>query len=138
MSALKSLTFIFLGHILGHAHAVCLNGHPTVENEFQRSDDVVVARVLDSVAIRDPEEPDMVGRYRYNLHIQRSFKGRPAGRDIVIFSENTSSRFPMDVGEEYLLFIRQWSEGDAVDACGNSSLLSKGGPALSLIPGGTN
>jgi hypothetical protein len=65
---------------------------------------------------------------QYTLRVEQLFKGR-ARKTVVLFSENTSGRFPMDVGEKYLVFVYRSEYKHraifAVDNCGNSGRLSE-------------
>jgi hypothetical protein len=39
---------------------------------------------------------------------------------IVVRNENTSSRYPMSVGEEHILFVSRTDHEMRIDSCGNS------------------
>ena len=63
----------------------------------------------------------------YSVELARSFKGKlPAA--LRIFSENTTARTPLEVGGDYLVFLKREAKGDAyvragdltIDNCGNS------------------
>jgi hypothetical protein len=102
------------------AHAVCLNGKPSVEHEFRESSIVAlgVARAARDVSV--PDDAEGIDYTIYTVRLTRSFKGMPAGRTIHLFSENSSGRFPLDPGVPYLLFIGNSKDGLYVSNCGSS------------------
>jgi hypothetical protein len=93
----------------------------SVRSEFGKSLAVVTGTVAG-----ERVTPEHKGRYEgmtYTLNLQDLFRGRvsPAFER---FSENSSGRFPMIKGMEYLLFIYDYGDVLAVDNCGNSGLLT--------------
>ena len=126
------LTLALLLHIVGFRGAVCLNGNPTVSEEFKQREGVVAATVLS-----EPYQPP-VGRYfteegtTYTARIDEVFKGRIA-KTLQIFSENSSGRFPMDVGTKYLLFLYRVEGRTLVDNCGNSEPFSPESKVLRAV-----
>jgi len=103
--------------------AVCLNGHPSVAEESKAAKAVVAATVI-AERLVPSAEADFYDGTLYRIRVDRTFRGS-LGDAAEIFSENSSGRFPMTVGAEYLLFIRSGSAGMRVDYCGNSGLLPK-------------
>ena len=60
----------------------------------------------------------------YVVHVDRVIKGRSVSTDVMrIFSENSPSKFPMQTGKQYLLFVHKNYNTYEVDNCGNSGLL---------------
>jgi hypothetical protein len=113
------------------ALAVCLNGHPSVEQEYRQSSIVFVGRVTAARAI--PETKSSYEGTRYSIRVGEIFRGRPR-RTITVFSENSSGRFPMEIGVEYLLFLSLRAGGPPmVDSCGNSGSVSEAAPALDTV-----
>jgi len=106
------------------AHAVCLNGHPSIVDEYKGSTAVVLATVIGQRDAPEASDGFYLGGIFYRLRIERSFNGNP-GNIPEVFSENSSSRFPMMVGSKYLLFITYQHDRLLVDYCGNSGLASK-------------
>jgi hypothetical protein len=106
------------------APAVCLDGrHPTPQEEFRSSGVVVIGRVLDHSDLKeDSTDPDGLTATVYRIEVFRHFKGS-AAQTIQVRSENTSSRFPMEAGEDYLLFLNEEGRIYSVDSCGNSAPL---------------
>jgi hypothetical protein len=115
VGALCAAAFSF--HCAG-AHAVCLNGKPSVEREFRESSIVAlgVARAARDVSMAD--DPQGIDHTIYTVRLTRSFKGMPAGRTLRLFSEHSSARFPLDQGVPYLLFIGDSKDGLYVSNCG--------------------
>jgi hypothetical protein len=106
----------------GTALAFC-DEHPDLPAELKKSDPVITAVVESQRSVSSPDDPQGVEETIYTVRVLHVFKGRPDGL-LEISSENTSSRFPMEVGKEYLLFVRWSWEGEFyVDSCGNSGLL---------------
>lgn len=68
----------------------------------------------------------------YTVEIQEIFKGNPTN-PIVIFSENSSGRFPMSVGETYVLFVHYELGRYQIDNCGNSGLLSEKQDSIQVL-----
>lgn len=127
----------------------------SVESEYQRANYVVAVRVASETWLGEDGQPkaleppfqewrprpwgfDPYAGAFYDVVVTRSFKG-PAPHDLRLFSENSTARFWMDVGNEELLFITQ-QQFDApiglhwtVDTCGNSRLLGKASATVRKI-----
>jgi hypothetical protein len=96
--------------------------HPSVEKEFQDSLIVFVGTVVKARNFLG--ESGIDGTF-YSIEVTETLKGCPA-KSLELYSENSSGRFPMEVGDSYLVFAyqgvfegisrRQW----AIDNCGNS------------------
>jgi len=102
------------------AVAVCLLGDYSVEAEYSRSDAIITAVVVDHVNVPLGGE-DYVGT-NYTVEVLEIVKGE-LPKQLVVYSENSSGRFPMDTGVAYLLFIAKDLGQYTVDNCGNSGLL---------------
>jgi hypothetical protein len=105
--------------------AGCINGHPSVEQEFQNAEFVVLGR-LDAIRKNVPVRlPYKHGTYKSRVMIQtvtvrKQYKGSPK-RIIVYRDEYSSAQFPMNIGKEYILFYRKRNDGELfIDNCGNS------------------
>jgi hypothetical protein len=136
----------------GKANAYCLgldkllpNYDPeyySVSHEFKRTKYVIAASVLSQTWVgEDGKETDLnppflngspsprgfdpyLGAY-YDVQVMRVFKGRPEPR-LRLFSENSTGRFSLAVGAQYLLFVSDDTfdvigEQLSVDSCGNSA-----------------
>jgi len=100
-----------------------LGGHPSVDDEYQQSNLVIVGRVIK--AIKVPESDGLLEGTVYTIRIDKTYHGRKR-ETIKVFSENSSGRFPMNIGDDYVLFLSLPSAGRTmVDACGNSGLVRK-------------
>jgi hypothetical protein len=117
----------------GVALALCQDGrHPDVAAGFRVSRYVVTAVVESSRTESSPDDPEGVADTVYTVRVVRVFKGKP-GRVLTITDENTSSRFPMAIGKEYLLFVRTFPDGNFVDSCGKSGLLERSKEELAEV-----
>jgi hypothetical protein len=118
----------------GPAGAICLQPQPVrVCTEFFRSENVVVAKVLSKRRIPDTPDPNNVEGWFYKVEIAKSFRG-DAFPDGEIYTGNDETKFPMEVGHSYLLFVNRNQQGRAApDMCGNSAELSKAGDALAAL-----
>jgi hypothetical protein len=113
------------------AHAAgCINGHPTVEQEFRSAHYVVTGKAIAikrNVAIRLPYKN---GFYDSRVMIQtatvhKQYKGT-ARHTITYKDEYSSAQFPMSIGNRYILFFRKRPNGELyIDVCGNSQELTK-------------
>jgi hypothetical protein len=130
MESLRVLAFIGL-LLLGAgtlyplaASAACYSGHPTVGAERRESKFVISGRSLASRDAMSSDDPAIVGKTIYDVAVLKTYKGAP-GRTISITSVNTSSRFPIDVGKVYILFISEYGGDYFVDSCGNSGEIAE-------------
>ena len=127
----------------------------SVAHEFARAKYVVTGRVLKETWLGEDGKPKPLqppfqdGRLRpwgfdpysgalYNIRIIHVFKGKPSNR-LQLFSENSTARFWLDVGSEYLFFVTD-EEFDkpigsrlTIDTCGNSATMAKAGPTIQAI-----
>lgn len=99
--------------------AVCYSGHPTPTVELRETRMVIKGRAISSQVVMSEEDPDIVGKTIYQVKVVRTYKGHPPPT-LSIVEENTSSRFPMDEGVDYLLFVSEYGGERFVNACGNS------------------
>lgn len=104
--------------------AACYNGHPSAEMEKGTAKFVVIAKVKKSRIVMSKEDPSFVDSTIYDVSVIKSYKGKPA-KTLAITSENTSSRFPMDIGETYLLFVKKYDGEYYINACGKSGTTSE-------------
>lgn len=103
------------------AAALCLSGHPSPRSEFSSSKYVLLGKVVAEKNISSPDDPTGISGTIYYIEVTLVFKGS-VGTTVKIWSENTSSRFPMHIGSKYLLFLTETRTGEVfVDSCGNSS-----------------
>jgi hypothetical protein len=133
MQSWRSLTSAISALLLAGTtlYAVCLNGHPSVAEEYKGAKAVVAATVVAERLIPSAEADFYEGTL-YRIQVDKTFRGS-LGDSADIFSENSSGRFSMTAGAKYLLFIHTGVAGMQVDYCGNSGLLSKRGKELKQV-----
>lgn len=96
--------------------------YPSIQEEYKLSKFVFVGVVLQDKKISSFDDPEGYVATLYTIKVLKMFKGRRSLK-IVIRSENTSSRFQMDVKREYVIFAQNNNNGLFLDNCGNSGLL---------------
>ena len=107
----------------------CPRTRPTVRDEYRASDAVVLAKVIRQTAV--PASRDYLEGTAYLVRVDETLKGKPPAQ-IRLFSENSSGRFPMRVGTQYLLFVDNL-ERSVIDNCGNSGAVSNRRRAVSVV-----
>ncbi len=114
-----SLFFLFsLVLASGSAQAVCIDGNPTIAEEFASSKAVFTALVEKRIRVVDTEN-DFVEAHVFILKLKNLYKGSFPPM-VVSYSENSSGRFDMDTGETYLIFSNYGDNPITIDNCGNS------------------
>ena len=107
--------------------------HPGVEEEFNNTECVFVGTVVNTTNVL--ESGGFIAGNFYTIHVKDVLKGRLPNL-IQIYNENSSGRFPMEVGVSYLVFAsKQVFEGIegprlAINACGNSGTVEESGNIL--------
>ncbi len=102
--------------------AQCQGNRVTVSQELHDSGSTIVGTVEAAQPI--PESSFHLDGVDYVVHVDRMIKGKLVSKDVVtLFSENSPSKFPMQVGKQYLLFVHLNYNTYEVDNCGNSGLL---------------
>jgi hypothetical protein len=114
----------------GAAFAVCLTDHPSLEQEYQSSKTIFVGRVASEEFT--PESKNYLDGTTYSVHVEEVLRGSPA-KIVKLFSENSSGRFPMQVGAAYLIFVHKELDRLKVDNCGNSGKLPEKAEALAAL-----
>jgi hypothetical protein len=110
--------------------------HLGVEEEFANSKCVFVGKVINSRQIMD-KEGFIQGTF-YVVRIAELLRGSPL-KEVEIYDENSSGRFPMRVGKSYLLFAYEATfegvEGFrlAISNCGNSATLKQAKKELAMV-----
>jgi hypothetical protein len=109
------------------AGSACLNGYPTVSAEYR------LRRVFIGTVVSEQYEPatkywDQEG-VTYTVRVDEPLRGQ-LPKTIRLFSENSSGRFPMELGTKYLLFVYRDRDRVSVDNCGNSEVYSVSSPKL--------
>jgi hypothetical protein len=112
------------------AFAICVNGHPSLEQEYENSSVVFVGRVISKESTS--ESKNYLDGITYSVSVQEILRGASA-RTFRLFSENSSGRFPMRVSATYLVFAYEALGRLTVDNCGNSGELSEKAELLSVL-----
>ena len=128
------LLLLATGLATSNTLGVCLLDDYTVEREFERSSDVLLAKVVSERRVSDPEDPEGFAATVYTVKAKQWFRGN-VRRTLEVFSENSSGRFPMERGQTYLLFLSPDGAQLSADNCGNSGLVSEKQQALSVVRG---
>jgi hypothetical protein len=135
MRALKPIVLLVVA-FAASALAYC-DGHPTVEQEFNSSALVFVGKVISAEKVRIHSQ-SISGGTSYAVEVTQALKGR-ASKTVHLYSENSSARFPMRTGEQYLIFadydVFEGFHGRklAINSCGNSARLSKSDKTLETV-----
>jgi hypothetical protein len=118
---------------LAPANAVCL--HPETEKsgykvplktEVRTAEAIVIGRVLSEQLLQeDADDPDGVTASNVTIKVLKNLKGSLPSV-IVVRNENMSSRYPISVGEEHILFVSRTNHGMWIDSCGNSEAMPHG------------
>ena len=110
----------------GQAGAQCVNdAHPTLQNEKRATSAIVEGEPFHAQELKeDPKAPSVVTATIYDVHVVHTKRGRVAST-IQIRSDNTASRFPMQIGRSYILFLKRAGDIYTVDACGHSGKIAE-------------
>ena len=123
------MTAVLLTAFLLASRSVCLEGHPSVRTEFQKSFLVVIGTALAEQPTVDAD--GFIALTTYRVKVDEVLRGMLADT-LSVVSQNDSGRFPMDVGVQYLLFIFHGEKGLTVDNCGNSNAVRQAREAVRL------
>ena len=162
---ISALAFLMIWFLPSIADAYCLGHDRTLPNydpayysvtkEFARAKYVVRAKIIKETWIGDDGKPaalkppflnggskplgfdPYLGAY-YDVDVIETFKGNPP-KQLRLFSENTTARFYLDVGREYLLFVFDDIFDPPIrraltsDNCGNSTSIAEAQTALQTL-----
>jgi hypothetical protein len=145
----------------GKAGAYCLGNDKSLPNydpkyysvshEFRRSKYVVKARVLREIwvgydgkekPLQPPFQHGYAGAY-YDVKVLQVFKGNPKP-ELRLFSENSTGRFGLGIGFDYILFVSQENFDSPIgiklttDRCGNSAGINDAQPTVHALQGLSN
>lgn len=102
--------------------AQCQSNRITISQELHDAGTTMVGTVEAAQPV--PDSSFHLDGIDYVVHVDRVIKGRMITTDVVhIFSENSPTKFPMQTGKQYLLFVHRNYNDYEVDNCGNSGLL---------------
>ncbi|MDB5394662.1 MAG: hypothetical protein JWM91_2168 [Rhodospirillales bacterium] len=129
-----SIAISLVAFSAGPARAVCMQPQPVrVCTEFFHSENVIVAKILSVRKIPDTPDPNNVEGWFYRIAVDKSLRGGTLPTD-EIYTGNDETKFTMEVGKSYLLFINKNQQLRAApDSCGNSSELSKAKSSIMAI-----
>lgn len=114
------------------ASAACVNGHPTVPQEYNSSKVVFIGIVISTEKTSEAADGYFFNGDTYAVKPTRMYKGKVEGT-VELFSENSSGRFPMELKREYLVFAYADHGRLAINNCGNSNLLSRATKATTEV-----
>ena len=137
MHALKLISSSTLLLAAAVSAAAYCDSFLTVEQELKTSPLVFVGKVTRTrrVVVRSES---ITGGTLYSVDVAEALKGRPPHK-LELYSENSSGRFPMEVGVEYIIFadygVFEGIRGRqlAVINCGNSAPLPKGNKTVETV-----
>jgi hypothetical protein len=109
--------------------AVCPVPQIPANSEFFKRDLVFTGTVL---SVRELPDADAIGGWFYRVNVERVFRGTPS-RQVEVFTENSSGRFPLEKNHEYLLFADRNANRFEIDNCGNSALVSEATDSLERL-----
>ena len=116
---IKALPVLLLVVASPALHAACLLGDYSVASEFKRSEAVVTGVVMAARVVQDAQHSWPFLGIAYTVQVQHTYRGKPQN-NVVMFSENNSGRFPMELGSSYVLFLYKAGPHLEADYCGNS------------------
>ncbi|HTX75580.1 MAG TPA: hypothetical protein VMD29_05180 [Terracidiphilus sp.] len=114
------------------AYAACVNGYPTIREEYNSSALVFVGDVVAHRSTPSTGDGYFLDGDSYMVTPLAVLKGRP-GSKVNLFSENSSGRFPMLLERKYLLFVYEDHGRLMVDNCGNSDVMPHAKNALAQV-----
>jgi hypothetical protein len=106
--------------------AECTNPLP-VKQEYKDSEAVIIGTVMSSRLA--PQSWDTFDGTEYVVQIDQTVKGKRSG-EITIFSEHTGDEYELQVGKEYLLFLKSHYQRWVVNKCGNSGTIDQEGKVI--------
>ena len=106
------------------ASAQCAARRMTVGEELRASGETMVGTVEAAQSV--PDSSFHLDGVNYAVRVDRVLHGKMVeSSQVNIFSENSPDRFPMQVGQQYLLFVHLNYNRYEVDNCGNSGVLTQ-------------
>jgi hypothetical protein len=110
--------------------------YPNVKQEFAESKLVFIGKVISEEKVHESSDGYFDG-INYTILVVETLRGK-LGQVVMVFSENSSGRFPMETGETYLVFTSLTPDTFAgvpvytISYCGNSGKVQEKKNALSL------
>ncbi len=119
---MKSLMLLLL--FPACAIAACVDGSPTVQKEYTTSKVVLAGKVIRDHKMAPSDNGYFLDGDTYTVIPSHIYKGEMKAA-VDFFSENSSGRFTMIVGQQYLIFAYEDHGRLIVDNCGNSAVISR-------------
>jgi hypothetical protein len=136
----KTLAAIFISIISNSVYAYCDGGYPniSVAEELKKSEFVIIGSTSSRKILVDPiENPQGYEAEIFQVKVERVLSGKPkeyvTKEYLTIYNYNASSRFPMELGKKYLLFVSEGADGYWVNSCGNSNEIEQSQNTVELI-----
>jgi hypothetical protein len=114
------------------ANGVCPRPIPAPNAEFFKTSMVIAGKVISEKLDVNPYDSKLTEGWFYRIRVERTFRGTQA-RFVVVYTQNDNARFPLKVGERYLLFVYHVEGRREINGCGNSALLSEAGAVINAI-----
>jgi hypothetical protein len=114
------------------ARAACPHPTPAPNAEFFKAYSVIVGTAISEKTDLNPYDGSLIEGWFYSLRIEKTFRGSPQ-KFMRVYTENTNGRFPLKVGERYLLFVYREEGRLTINGCGNSAPLSEATAAITAI-----
>lgn len=120
--------------------AYCEGGYPniSVSDEIKKCEFIVIGTVVSRHIVVDPvEDPEGYEAEIFHVEVENILSGNP--KDYLIkpylslYNYNASSRFPMTVGEKYILFVYSGNDGFWINSCGNSDTYNEAKETINEI-----
>ncbi|RYY03775.1 MAG: hypothetical protein EOO53_07730 [Gammaproteobacteria bacterium] len=114
--------------------------HPniSVSQELKESTFVVAGEVVSRKILVDPLiDPTGYEAEIFQIKVHKIIAGKPKTyvkkEYLTIYNYNASSRFPMEKGNVYLLFVSEGADGYWINSCGNSAEIKNSQETLKQI-----
>jgi Carboxypeptidase regulatory-like domain len=114
------------------ANAVCPRPIPAPNAEFFKTSMVIAGKVISEKPDVNPYDNKLSEGWFYRIRVERTFRGAQT-RFVAVYTENDNARFPLKVGERYVLFVYHIDRRREINGCGNSALLSEAGAVINAI-----
>jgi len=136
LKALFLISFIIFG--AKEAIAWCPDYHQTIQSQFKESTSIFIGKVMSEKTV----ERDGIENFIYRVEASRYFKGDSSKKVIEVVTENSSGRFPIEIGKTYVLFgqavpkseyIKNGSKTDnllEITNCDSNSKIEEAGPVI--------
>lgn len=115
------------------AHAFCFAPQLRVSDEYFVSNLVLTGTVIGEQNVYDLTDKEYILETIYSIRVDSVFRGHPP-TILKVHSENATDRYPMDLNQQYVLFLTKDSQSHwFVDNCGNSAQIANGSDTLKQL-----